>query len=613
MKFKDIIFEWLITENKEEIYKKYYSDIDRDTFIRIIKGDPKTVVTGNTIDFIGKHAKLLLNLYKSNTLKIEDLPKANEYLTLVYHHNMPVDYKKIQSIPDLYNLVKDKIAKVSTSLVELIKLLGKEEYEVKHNGDSWFIVRPLTEKAAAYLGVNTEWCTTWGQYCLNPDYKDRTNHFMSYSPQGPLYIIVNKENESDKYQLHFPSNQLKNPADSEVSNRPKFFNERMEIKKYFFPIIYLANPDIDQIKEQLPKVKKFLDKNDTAVLMDAFMKHYGAENPLISALSNEDEYKFGEFVSSEYPFSFRSGILEFEVRTLPKNVDEYSDYIKNLRYSANEAYNSIADGEYYEIKNNGEEILNGYLNRYYDLNKTKLINDFGRLCESYDTFIEFIRNADFFENEAILEGYVDEYSSATGAAAENAYNDEANSYEEILEIDGYTYREIKMPIEKVAEFIAEKEITRIDDLSEFMDGYLDFYDLPTESYFELPEHEYVYPSQEFMDKLFDDFFDDKHETLLGSANPECAENTKKFYDIFTKHFNTSSEFENEFVKITIKSPWFKSYSCDNGIALTYLNKKTNEKYEGNMELESLINHMNIEPLFENISFKSILKEMKKGD
>ncbi len=37
MKFKDIILEWLLIENKEEIYKKYYSDIDRNTFIRIIK------------------------------------------------------------------------------------------------------------------------------------------------------------------------------------------------------------------------------------------------------------------------------------------------------------------------------------------------------------------------------------------------------------------------------------------------------------------------------------------------------------------------------------------------------------------------------------------------
>lgn len=617
MKFKELIFEWVLVENKEEIYKKYYSDIDRDTFIRIIKGDPKTVVTNNVIDFIGKHAKLLLNMYKTGALKIEDLPKANEYLTLVYHHSMPVDYKKIQTIPDLYNLVKDKIAKVNTSLSELIKLLSKEEYSVKHNGDSWFVIQPLSEKAAAYLGVNTEWCTTWGQYCLNPDYRDRTNHFRTYSPQGPLYIVVNKENESDKYQMHYASNQFKNPADVEISNRPKFFNERLELKKHFFPVIFEASPSIEEIKEQLPKVRKFLDTNDASNLMKIFMSYYGNENPLIKALSEEDDDLIDELVKDSNlnaSFVFRSSHLLVELKELPRSVDGFESAVSGLRYQANEAYNSVGDSEYYYVRDSPKEALGGYLEAYYEAKKQDLIKSFGIICNEYDTFLNFAENAGIFDDETVKEKYVDEFVNGTGASAESAYNDEANRLEEFLIVDkGWTYKEFKMPIEKVVEYVSDKLIVSVDNLDTFMEGYLDFFDLPSEDYWEYPEYDYVTPTQDFMNDVFDNYFDTQHEDLLNNVDPECAENTRKFYDIYIKNFNNSDTFENEFVKITIKSPWFKSYSCEDGIALTYFNKKTNEKFDGHLSLENLINHMNIEPLFENLSFKNILREMKKGE
>ena len=617
MKFKQLIFEWLITEDKEEIYKKYYSDIDRDTFIRIIKGDPKTVVTNNKIDFIGKHAKLLLNMYRANTLRIEDLPKANEYLTLVYQHTIPVDYKKIETLPDLYNLVKDKIAKVATSLAELIKLLGEEEYSVKHNGDSWFIVQPKTEKAAAYLGVNTEWCTTWGQYSLNPKHKDRTNHFNSYSPQGPLYIIVNKENEADKYQLHFPSNQLKNPADNEVANRPTFFNERLEVKKYFFPIVYTANASIDDIKEELPKVKKFLDKSDVSILMDGFMAYYGNTNPLINALSELDDVTFETLYKDEKynsSFTLESDYLIIELKTLPSTVDGFKDAVGNLRYAANEAYNSVWESENYYVKDSPKEAFENYLPTFYESKKQDLINSFGDICKEYDTFFAFAEGAGIFEDDGIRDKYVEEFTNGTGASAESAYKDEARRLEEFLEVDsGWTYKEIKIPIEKIVEYAAENLVVDITDLDKFFDHYLDFFDLPTQDYYEYPEYDYIYPSQEFMNGIFEDYFDTQHENLLDSVNPECAEETRKFHDLYVKNFNHNDTFENEFVKITIKSPWFKSHSCEDGIALTYLNKKTNEKFDGHLSLESLINHMNIEPLFENLSFKNILREMKKGD
>lgn len=618
MKFKDIILEWLITENKEEIYKKYYSDINRDTFIRIIQGDPKSSVINDVINNIGKHSKLLLDMYKRGELKLEDLPKANEYLTLVYQYNMPVDYKKILTIPELYNLVKDKIAKVQTNLSELIKLLDKEEYSVKYNGESWFIVHPKTEKAAAYLGVNTEWCTTWGKYCLNPRYKDRSPHFRTYNPQGPLYIIVNKENESDKYQLHFPSNQLKNPDDNEVGNRSNFFNQKLEVKQYFFPTIYESDPNKDDIKRDLPRVKKFLDKSDVDILLNSFIKYYGSDNPLISALNDEVIETLKELIIvNNSDFSFTSGNFVIEVKDLPKNLDSYNDAIDNLRGYAQDAHNNAYENESYSYGTEGE-LIEGYLTNYYEKNKDNLISQFGNMCKTYDIFVNSF-GADIYNDEKIKDKYLDEYSNTTGAAEASAYNALANEYEESLKISGgYSYNEIIFPIELLIEFILEKEILVIDNFNSFIDDYMYQYDLPSNDYFDTPEFDYVYPTQEYMDNVFDEYFESSADKITKAleSDPkygkECLEAKNKIAGITIKHFNEKNEFENEFVKIKINNSWVRSFDCEKGIEVELTNKKTNETYKGYMQIDSIINNMNIEPLFENISFGRILLEMKKG-
>jgi hypothetical protein len=96
--------------------------------------------------------------------------------------------------------------------------------------------------------------------------------------------------------------------------------------------------------------------------------------------------------------------------------------------------------------------------------------------------------------------------------------------------------------------------------------------------------------------------------------------TKMFIDfikdrsfINPKTIFENSTFENEFVKIQIEKSWIRTFECEKGAKVIFTNKKTNETYDGYMQVESILNHMNIEPLFENISFNKILLEMKKGE
>ena len=60
------------------IYHKYYSNIDRNTFNKIVGSDPTSTIDGDL--YMGKYSKWLINLFLNKKLKLEDLYKATEYL-----------------------------------------------------------------------------------------------------------------------------------------------------------------------------------------------------------------------------------------------------------------------------------------------------------------------------------------------------------------------------------------------------------------------------------------------------------------------------------------------------------------------------------------------------
>ena len=168
------------------------------------------------------------------------MDKASEYLEYVYQHRISIDLGKIKELSDLYNVVKDYIAKDSKSLDDVLKVLSQDEYKVLHNGEVWYIFQPLTEKASCYLGVNTEWCTTWGPYSLDKKHKDRTNMYQQYSKNGPLYIMIKKSNPSEKYQFHFESKQFMDKDDHRI-NIKEFFNEKNELINYYLVMIVVSS------------------------------------------------------------------------------------------------------------------------------------------------------------------------------------------------------------------------------------------------------------------------------------------------------------------------------------------------------------------------------------
>ena len=189
-----------------DVYQKYYNQIPEEEFRKIVSADP---TSGE--DKMGKYSKWLLALYTGGNLKLEDLYKATQYLTIFHKYKQKLQRKDIgqyKSLPDLYREIKPyEDNKQAASHNEEIKQM-KEGAEKVYEDATWLIVVPHTKEAAIFYGKGTQWCTAA---------TESENYFDYYNEQGPLYININKKT-GRKYQFHFPSQQFMDENDCQLED-----------------------------------------------------------------------------------------------------------------------------------------------------------------------------------------------------------------------------------------------------------------------------------------------------------------------------------------------------------------------------------------------------------
>lgn len=222
----------------DDIYTKYYSNIDRAIFDKIVNSDPTTKGIK-----MGIYCKWLLNLFNNKKLKLEDLYKATEYLEAFhsFKHKLSInDINKIDSLPTLFKLVEPYLKKDNAefSNEDERKFIGQFKQIFKN--DKYRIIIPLTLKASQYFGQDTEWCTT------NTDmFKQYTRNQTDKIDDYALYILYT-EDPDDRLQFHFNTRQFMDVTDSQIDIK-KFFEENKDIKdffnKYFRVAIYIEIPE----------------------------------------------------------------------------------------------------------------------------------------------------------------------------------------------------------------------------------------------------------------------------------------------------------------------------------------------------------------------------------
>ena len=90
----------------------------------------------------------------------------------------------------------------------------------------WEVIIPITKTAACYWGEGTTWCTA----------APGANWFAKYNQEGPLYIFINKKDPSEKYQLHWQSDQFMDVNDQPMPESLKQKFEKMLLDKGINPL-----------------------------------------------------------------------------------------------------------------------------------------------------------------------------------------------------------------------------------------------------------------------------------------------------------------------------------------------------------------------------------------
>lgn len=206
---------YILNEGIEEI-KKYYPKIDDNMIKTLVALDP-TFKGGNNL---GKYGKWILNLYNKGLLKDEDFYKVTEYLTTFTNNLSKMPNKDImtyKSLPDLAKAIQGLEGQKDISKKQQVRDIKKGAKKVMET-KNWLVISPTTKEAACYYGANTKWCTAAKEF----------NQFDDYNDRGPLYIFINKE-DNTKFQFHAETFQFMNELDESVAPK-KVINDEEVIK-----------------------------------------------------------------------------------------------------------------------------------------------------------------------------------------------------------------------------------------------------------------------------------------------------------------------------------------------------------------------------------------------
>lgn len=605
MKFTDLIESLLLEATPDEIYNSYYKDIPREEFNQIVMSDPQSKSNENGIQRIGKFAKLLINLYRKKTLKLEDLPRAKEYLDYVYKHSIALDSNKIKSLNDLYDLVKGYYAKDTRDLGSIISALDEKEYRKVFQDETWTIFIPLTEKASCYLGVNTEWCTTWGPNSLNPKHQDRGSLYSRYHSQGHLYILIKNSDISEKYQFHFQSKQYMDKEDARI-NVQKFLNDNEDVKHFFFPSLISDDVEEGMLKTQIERLNA-LDDEDSSVLVNKLVSTSAKNNPIIAALINRDLDKLSEVITDNdlEPLEIDGEWLNVTFKTsYGGSLRTTRDTLSYYESEANDGREVLWDRLSNEDSDYISETLAYYLEEYYKRNSEELRESYG--YQNYEQF-KMDHYENFTQDDNIWDWYGYEYVNKNAQHFESAAQSYVDDIVKYVDFDSYTREElVKVKIPYFLLFLVKKDYQIIDGVNEYMidvlDNYVSYYDIDND-YEGIWDHQVDDVKYEDLEKPITDYFEKVFSDFEGVK--KCAEYRKTLNDVIQKVFKGSDRIENEEFSIYLPS---MKIDCDKGtIVIVMHDKKKGTRESGPIKVDNLATYATNYKLFENVkNIKNLL-------
>ncbi len=262
----------------------------------------------------------------------EDGYKLKEWLSIFnkaknkpsFPHSKDINqYKTTAQLYDVVKTYKPEDLKQSKT-----ELLGSEKDVQKvFENEKWLVLIPKTYQASCRFGKGTQWCTAT---------ENTDNYYKQYSGQGPLYIVINKQNKEEKYQIHFESMQF-----MDIEDRPFDLDEAFDkdLKEVF------SAEAMKRIKGKSKESDGYqITKNDDKITIVATIEKLG-EN-----FQGSDRSYHGELVSPQWVKSFLKGENFIEYYDFHPNIaevaDDFSDAnVSALRQILSENYSEYVNGD----------------------------------------------------------------------------------------------------------------------------------------------------------------------------------------------------------------------------------------------------------------------------
>lgn len=600
MKISILLEDLLLELSPEQVYKTYYSGMTRGLFMSLVSMDPQTVIDTENGKFdlvrLGKFSKLIIKLFKAGEIKNEDRDKIKEYLTYVYKYHVPIDMNKVQSVSDIYNSVKKYMVIDTQDFKEVIKSLSRgRDYQVLLDGQQWLILQPLTEKGSCYLGIGTEWCTTYGPYSTNKEYQERGNYFSQYTKQGPLYIIIDKGYAPNKYQFHFETNQYMSSADERIDTAG-FLEKNPEIKNFFFPS-FVREVTEEESKLEMNRIG-ILSQEDAIELIKNFSEKQGIQNILALSILNKDREKVAQLIQDDIlneEVYIKDKSLVFSFDKLPEAISEVSNNLNQLNHDKDDAWDHVYrdQQEGRDDDKQWQDTLEPIFKEYFDKNTNMVRYDLGSF--NYEDFkTDFFQG--FYENDGIQDAYLESLTKKSYGNFESRVDEEISDIEKYMIISWRNPNEVKVSIANFIQFIIKNEIVIIkNNLEEVMEDYINDSRIGNFEYDYYYDYEVIYPTYQDIENSVDEHFSEMIDDLEGTR--QCVETRKKFNDIYAKFFNNNPTYENAHVYIHIVD---LKVNCDNGsVNIIYKNKDKNKTYNGYVKVENLPVYITNYELFES--------------
>ena len=263
LRFTNILSRVILEQSREEVLLTKFTEprkkkkktlpalMDKTTFYQLVKADPTTRVAEDNdqteVKKVGAYTQWIIKKYmelqqeadkeyaygspdwgvaleRLQATFMEDLYKVTEDLQKFNRFKSQIakekrDINRVASTDELYELTKQfSLEQATTTKAERVL----QDAELVYDGPNWEILIPKSREASCHYGANTRWCTAGSS----------NNYYDHYSKQGPLYVITNKKDHTDKYQFHFESNQFMDKEDRNVDLSP-FLNQRPDLKEFF--------------------------------------------------------------------------------------------------------------------------------------------------------------------------------------------------------------------------------------------------------------------------------------------------------------------------------------------------------------------------------------------